>query len=64
MRRPCRLETGAAHSTAFERGAFHSLEGNSNDDGSREGVAVVSNLRGQIGDTRRYLFNDWEALCK
>ncbi len=49
---------------AFERGAFRSLEGNSNDDGSRDGVAVVSNLRGQIGDTRRYLYLDWESLCK
>jgi hypothetical protein len=49
---------------AFERGAFRSIEGNSNDDGSREGVAVVSNLRGQIGDTRRYVFIDWESLCK
>jgi len=49
---------------AFERGAFRSIEGNSNDDGGREGVAVVSNLRGQIGDTRRYLFLDWDSVCK
>jgi len=33
-------------------------------DGSRDGVAVVSHLRGQIGDMRRYMYLNWESLCK
>jgi hypothetical protein len=45
-------------------GAFSTVEGNSNDDGSREGVAVVRLQRGGDKDKRRYVFVDWESLVK
>ena len=56
----------ATHAGFVERvlpnGAFKTVEGNSNDEGSREGKAVVRLTRGGMGSHGRYVFVQWESL--
>ena len=56
----------ATHAGFVERvlssGGFKTVEGNSNDEGSREGKAVVRLTRGGMGQHGRYVYVHWESL--
>lgn len=43
----------------YKDGSFATGEGNTNDDGSREGYECVRRTRGTVGDTTKYLFIAW-----
>lgn len=55
---------GVAHHTGFVSRVngdetWQTVEGNSNDSGSREGVGVFANTRGGPSDARHYVFVRW-----
>lgn len=57
-------DDGIAHHTGFVEwlvgdGSWRSLEGNTNDDGSREGIGEFRRLRGGPSDHTSYTFGRW-----